>query len=77
METRILTEVSSLVECFRKKNGLPLYPHSASTNSVLNVIVSIVVGLRMEQSTTENVVHLVDSFFEEYSGAVAVDFFPR
>jgi Cytochrome P450 len=76
VETRILTEVSFLVDCIRKKNGLPFCPHSAITNSVLPVILSIVVGHIMEQSATENVVHLVHSSIEEFSDAVELDFFP-
>jgi cytochrome P450 len=76
METRILTQVSSLVECIRKKNASPFFPYSAITNSVLNVILSIVVGHSMEQSTTENAVHLIHSYIEEVSEFLQLDFFP-
>jgi long-chain fatty acid omega-monooxygenase len=76
METRISKEVSYLVQRVRSKNGEPIWPDVIVTSSVLNVIVSIVVGHRLDDAATEDLINIIHNFILDSSVAFDTDLFP-
>jgi len=76
METRILSEVSSLVQRIKNKKGEPFWPDSQVSSSILNVILCIVVGHKFDDSKVEEYVKLIHTYFQQTSEAIDLDFIP-
>jgi len=78
METRIQVEVRDLLASLQKLNGSAICAHQLITRSVLNVIASIILGKRYDQSSQE-LADLIGKFHEYFCLCryrMPVDFLP-
>ena len=76
METRIKTEVSSLVQRIQSVEGKPFWPDETVTSSVLNVILRILVGSSFDKETLKDIISSIHSFVHDTVAAVGVHFCP-